>query len=223
MYLKECRGDKKDCKKLFFTTQPNKQYCDSKCRYNSILESNRKSRNKYYKKNKKKSILSQIGTTTLSKHPNTDFEREKTIIQNEKKRTFHTTTYKGKKTNNNIWIDNCKTMEYGENQPIGIQQTHNYATFDDYYHTSKHYLLKERGSCPDCGCKEHYKSDIDVCCAECGLVLEVQTKIMAWTNIDVRDSEISQRTIEPLSVQDIAWNKYWTENRIGEGCDEGGM
>lgn len=114
-------------------------------------------------------------------------------------------------------------MEYGESQPIGIQQTHNYATFDDYYLNAKHYLLQDRGKCPHCGCKEHYKSDIDVCCADCGLVLEIQTKIMGWTNVDVRESEISQRTIEPLSVQDIAWNKYWMENSIGDGRDEGGM
>ena len=89
IYLKECRGDKENCLKQFYTHQPNKQYCDSRCRYNSILESNRKSRKKYYQNNKKKSILSQLGTTTLSKHPNHDFEREKEIIKNAAKIPVH--------------------------------------------------------------------------------------------------------------------------------------
>lgn len=204
IYLKECRGDKENCLKQFYTHQPNKQYCDSRCRYNSILESNRKSRKKYYQNNKKKSILSQLGTTTLSKHPNPDFEREEEIIKNEKKRTFHTTKYKKALTNNNIWIDNTQTLEYGESQPCGIQNTHNYATFDDYYHTSKHYLLKDKGKCPECGCPDNYKTDIDVSCAFCGLILEGNPKLMGWTHKDVIDSQIGD-----VTVQEIAWTKYW--------------
>jgi hypothetical protein len=76
-------------------------------------------------------------------------------------------------------------MEYGEPQPCGIQRTHNYASFDDYYHTAKHYLLTGRRECPECGCKEHYKTDIDVSCAHCGLLLESTTNIMGWTERDV--------------------------------------
>lgn len=197
-----------------------------------------KRRINYYKRNKKREILSRLGTGNEGGHPNliqpltylgfnipyTEFIKEQQVIKNLLKYNNSVTViYKGKKTNNNIWIDNCKTMEYGENQPIGIQQTHNYATFDDYYHTAKHYLLKDRGECPHCGCKDHYKSKIDVSCAMCGLVLEVNTKLMAWTNVDVRESEISKRTREPLSVQDVAWSKYWNENRIGVEGDESGM
>lgn len=95
-------------------------------------------------------------------------------------------------------------MEYGEPQPCGIQRTHNYASFDDYYHTAKHYLLTGRRECPECGCKEHYKTDIDVSCAHCGLLLESTTNIMGWTERDVVDSEITK-----TSIQDVAWNKYW--------------
>jgi len=222
-----------DVKSLF----SREKYCDEHKK--EAQKSNAlKRRINYYKRNKKREILSRLGTGNEGGHPNliqpltylgfnipyTEFIKEQQVIKNLLKYNNSVTViYKGKKTNNNVWIDNCKTMEYGENQPIGIQQTHNYATFDDYYHTAKHYLLKDRGECPHCGCKDHYKSKIDVSCAMCGLVLEVNTKLMAWTNVDVRESEISKRTREPLSVQDVAWSKYWNENRIGEGSDESGM
>jgi hypothetical protein len=197
-----------------------------------------KDRINHYKRNKKAVNVKELGTISLGQHarlcmplfylgvkiPFTEFIDEQKVIKNNCVNNNGVTgIYKGRKTNNNIWIDNCKTMEYGESQPIGIQNTHKYATFDDYYHTAKHYLLKDRGECPHCGCKDHYKSKIDVSCAMCGLVLEVNTKLMAWTNVDVRESEISKRTSEPLSVQDVAWSKYWNENRIGEGSDESGM
>lgn len=159
---------------------------------------------KYYKQNKRREILRQIGTTTIGVKPNicsplfylgvkipfSEFVEEQLLIQKERKRNNSVTTiYKGKKTNNNVWIDNCKTLEYGEPQPTGIQNTHNYATLDDYYHTAKYYLLKDRGECPECGCKEHYKTDIDVSCAECGLILESNTNLMGATDVDVVDSE----------------------------------
>jgi len=220
MYLRECRGDKEDCKKLFFTTQSNKQYCDSKCRYNSILESNRKSRKKYYKRNKKKSILSQIGTTTLSKHPNPDFEREKTIVENEKKRTFHTTKYKKGLTNNYAWIDNCKTMEYGENQPIGIQQTHNYASFDDYYQFSISLFLSETPPCPECGATTQCKDlkRLDVCCTnpKCGLVIKAPILHNGFTLPELPAHK-------QLFSHEYKEKKRIYEQAKGEGSDEGGM
>lgn len=80
-------------------------------------------------------------------------------------------------------------MEYGEPQPCGIQRTHNYASFDDYYHTAKHHLLSDRGKCPECGCPDHYKTDIDVSCAYCGLILETDPNKMGFTDVDVVDSE----------------------------------
>jgi hypothetical protein len=197
-----------------------------------------KRRTEYYQRNKRRINIEELGTISLGKRvrfalplfylgvkiPFSEFREEQKVIKNNSVNNNSVTgIYKGRKTNNNIWIDNCKTMEYGESQPIGIQNTHKYATFDDYYANAKHYLLKERGECPHCGCKDHYKSKIDVSCAMCGLVLEVNTKLMAWTNVDVRESEISKRTREPLSVQDVAWSKYWNENRIGVEGDESGM
>ena len=174
---------------------------------------------KYYKKNKQHEIMRTLGTVTNSPHlkicdyltylgvkiPFSEFVEEQRIIKNIKKgNNTVSTIYKGKKTNNNIWIDNCKTIEYGEPVPIGIQQTHNYATFDDYYTTAKHHLLSDRGSCPECGCKEHYKTEIDISCSECGLILETNPKLMGWTHKDIIDADITGTT-----TQDVAWNKYW--------------
>lgn len=177
---------------------------------------------KYYKRNKRHEVMRTVGTITNSPHPRigagiyylgvkipfSEFVEEQRIITNMKKGNNSVSTiYKGKKTNNNVWIDNCKTLEYGEPQPTGIQNTHNYATLDDYYHTAKYYLLKNKGTCPQCGCKDHYKTDIDVSCAECGLILESNTNLMGWTHKDVTDSQVFETT-----VQEVAWNKYW----IGE-------
>jgi len=178
-----------------------------------------KRRINYYKRNKQHEILKQIGTTTMSVNPqlcepltylgadipNTEFVEEQLLIHKEVKRNNGVTTiYKGKQTNNNIWIDNSQTLEYGETQPCGIQNTHNYATFDDYYNTAKHHLLSDRGKCPECGCPDHYKSDKDVACAFCGLILETNPKLMGWTNKDVYDSQVLNMT-----TQEVAWDKYW--------------
>ena len=143
-----------DVKSLF----SREKYCDEHKK--EAQKSNAlKRRINYYKRNKKREILSRLGTGNEGGHPNliqpltylgfnipyTEFIKEQQVIKNLLRYNNSVTViYKGKKTNNNVWIDNCKTMEYGENQPIGIQQTHNYATFDDYYHTAKHYLLKDR-------------------------------------------------------------------------------
>jgi len=193
----------------------------------------------YYKRNKKKEIMRTIGTTTNSPHvrlcdcltylgvkiPFSEFVEEQRIVQNiARGNNGVRTIYKKGITNNNVWIDNSCHLEYGEPQPSGIQKTHNYASFDDYYLNAKHYLLKDRGSCPDCGCKEHYKTDKDISCSMCGLVLEVRTNLMAWTHQDIIDSEQTKNSLNQLSVQDVAWNKYWIHNNgLGEGSDEGGV
>jgi len=178
-----------------------------------------KDRINHYRKYKKIKEVKELGTGGLGKSAKlvrplfylgvkiafSEFREEQIVIKNNGVNNNGVTRiYKGRKTNNNIWIDNCKTMEYGESQPIGIQNTHKYATFDDYYHTAKHHLLKDRGSCPLCGCKEHYKTDIDVSCASCGLVLETNPKLMGWTHKDVNDADTLKTT-----VQDVAWNKFW--------------
>lgn len=204
VYCEFCKVELKDkirektcrwCKNPFTTHIPNELYCSTEHRQEAIKESKRKHRNKIYKNNKKTSILSQIGTTTLSTHPNPDSEREIEIIQKEMKRTFSTTSSK-KGIKNNQWIDHQGEMEYGEIPPCGVLNTHNYASFDDYYQTAKHHLLTSKGKCPECGCPDHYKTDMDVSCAFCGLVLEGNPNLMGATVNDVVDSENSKKRKE---------------------------
>jgi len=214
------------------------KYCD---KHKKEAQKSRKLKDRvnYYKRNKKHEMLKQLGTTTMSVNPNlseplfylgvkipySEFVKEQMLIHKESKRNNGVTTiYKKGITNNNVWIDNSCHMEYGEPQPSGIQQTHNYASFDDYYLNAKYYLLKDRGSCPDCGCKEHYKSDKDICCSDCGLVLEVTSNLMSWTHQDIIDSEKTKKSLNPLTVQDVAWNKFWMHNNgLGDGGCESGM
>jgi hypothetical protein len=203
------------------------KYCD---KHKKEAQKSRKLKDRinHYKRNKKEVNVKELGTISLGQHarinhpvcylgfsiPFSEFIDEQKVIKNNSINNNGVTgIYKGEKTNNYVWIDNCETMEYGEPQPSGIQNTHKYATFDDYYYTAKHYLLKERGRCPnpECESTEHYKSDKDICCAGCGWVLEVTTNIMSWTHQDVIDSEVTKKTQNPLTVQNIAWDKYWKE------------
>lgn len=177
------------------------KYCDLHKKEAKLERDRLKKRDK---KNKSK-IMMRVGTDTTSPHlrlikpvtylgcdiPFTEFIQEQKVIQNLKKHNN-----RGSINSKNKWLDhdtNYGKIEYGETQPCGILNTHNYATLDDYYHTAKHYLLKDRGECPECGCKEHYKTDIDVSCAECGLILESNTNLMGATDVDVVDSENTKK------------------------------
>ena len=168
LYLKKCRW----CGGSFTTKIPNKLYCSDKHTKEARKENVRKARNKHYTNNKKRSILSQIGTTTLSKHPNSDFDREKEIIKNELKRTCITTVYKGKSNYSKGKIRFTSLLPKSDEIQLGTQKTHNYATFDDYVQTSISYWMNSEGSCPECDSGNHLKdvSRCEIAC-ECGLLI----------------------------------------------------
>jgi hypothetical protein len=194
---KTCRW----CKRPFPTHIPNELYCSDEHREEAIKESKRKYKHEYDKKYAKSIEIERLGTDNTTKHPNPNFDRESEIITKLKEETFSTVSNKGR------WIDHDGSfgrIEYGETEPCGIQITHNYASFDDYYHTAKHHLLSDRGKCPECGCPDHYKSDKDVACAFCGLILETNPKLMGFTSKDVYDSQVLNMT-----TQEVAWDKYW--------------
>jgi hypothetical protein len=213
---RECQwcGKEFEVKSLF----SRDKYCDEhkkEAAKSNVL----KAKVAYYKRNKRAINIKMLGTTSIGVNPSlceplfylgvkipfSEFAKEQILIQKECKRNNGIPTiYKKGITNNNVWIDNSHTLEYGEPQPSGIQNTHKYATFDDYYHTAKHHLLSDRGKCPECGCPDHYKTDKDVSCAFCGLILETNPKLMGWTDKDISESQITKTT-----VQSIAWNKYW--------------
>ena len=200
MVLKKCRW----CKKEFETEIPNKLYCNDEHRIEANKESSRKSTRKYYKNNKLSQILRVVGTTTISPHPKPDFEDEYIAIQKEIKKTFVSTSSKGRQ-HNNTWIDYEGQMEYGHIQPLGIQNTHNFANFDDYVNTSITYKLQNRPECPECGCTIHIKNikHVNIACSECGLVLEGGEGLMATTKQD----KINATNMKDL--QDIGWKQYW--------------
>ena len=131
-----------------------------------IIKPVRKARNKFYYKHKDV-LPSQLGTTTMSKHPNPDFKLEQQLIQNEKNRTCITTN--SKRRIDNTWIDYKGQMEYGEGQPLGIQQTHKDATFDDYVYTGRYYAMKGRSPCPECQSTEAVKDEKHclISCKDC--------------------------------------------------------
>ena len=96
-------------------------------------------------------------------------------------------------------------MEYDRPAPLGIQNTHNFATFDDYVNTSITYKLQNRPDCPECGCNVHIKDlkHVNICCSQCGLVLEPGEGLMSWTATDTMYAKSSK------DLQDIAWKQYW--------------
>ena len=102
MVLKKCRW----CGEEFETEISNKLYCGDEHKREANLESKRKYFRGYYKQNKQSEILRTVGTTTISPHPKPDFEDEYIAIQKEKKKTFSSTSSKGRKFNN-TWIQNC--------------------------------------------------------------------------------------------------------------------
>lgn len=188
---------------------------------------------KYYKQNKRREILRQIGTTTIGVKPNicsplfylgvkipfSEFVEEQLLIQKERKRNNSVTTiYKGKKTNNNVWIDNCKTLEYGEPQPTGIQNTHNYATLDDYYQFSISLFLTETPPCPECGAKTQCKDlkRADTCCTnqKCGLVIKAPRLHNGFVVPELPARK--QLYSHEYKNKKLEWEKAKENNRLGD-------
>lgn len=181
------------------------------------LERDRKKKAKKYKENKHRLNVEQLGTNSLGKHlrlvvplsylgvgiPFTEFIQETKVIQKQLSRN------KGGKGKYEVkWIDydyKPTSLEYDKPKPTGTQITHNYASFDDYYKNAKEYhLTVDSGRCKECGSNDQYKTDNDVCCAWCGLVLESNPKLMGFTSKDVYDSQVLNMT-----TQEVAWDKYW--------------
>lgn len=69
------------CGAMIVQKYPNQKYChpdDKPCRYYAELERN----NKYRKKESKPAL----GSSNLGEHPNKDWEKERQLIQKEKRR-----------------------------------------------------------------------------------------------------------------------------------------
>jgi hypothetical protein len=157
---------------LYENKGPNHKYCDD-CKEKINEENVRKAKREYYKRNQKSEIMRGIGTTTISPHRNSDFDKEKKIIQNEKNRHKNIrTVYKGK------YSYAKKSMKLtAKDHPIGqygIQLTHNYGTLDDYHKTGLNLILNQKTrKCPDCNQTETNKDTqhAEIQCSTCGLVL----------------------------------------------------
>lgn len=71
------------CGQFAIQEYPNQKYCninDKPCKYYAELE-----RNEKYRRGKK-SKKPLLGSSNLSEHPNKDFEKERQLIQKEKRR-----------------------------------------------------------------------------------------------------------------------------------------
>ena len=70
-----------------FTRKHNRQiYCSKECADEAKKQQDTKARLRWVNKNKKRLYQTQLGTRTISQHPNPDPEREAEIIRNEKQR-----------------------------------------------------------------------------------------------------------------------------------------
>lgn len=184
IYLKKCRGRKRKCIKQFFTTQPNRQYCDSKCRYDSILDSNRKSRirkkskypeHKKRKHSKKKgtvddrdllSPITIIGTIN-PQTPNYNDARFYYVgiyLEKLKKQTFHYPYSKGKQKNHSS----------NEDDDSPLTKQYQYVTEDDLHYFSTSYLKENGLRCPECGGNQNLVEKAYLICSNhnCGLVIK---------------------------------------------------
>jgi hypothetical protein len=159
------------CNTPFDPTHWNQIYCVDH-REEAKKEKDRLRQREYYKRNRKAQILRQLGTTTMSPHPNPDPERELQIVEKEVRRISVRTNSKKGKAKINVDYHEPKVLEYGDLTPMGIQVTHNYATFDDYVNTSVSIWMTSQGPCPECESGKHLKdfSRCETAC-ECGLLL----------------------------------------------------
>lgn len=180
-------GEEFEVKSLF----SNDKYCDEHKKEAKREKTFNRVRS-HYKRFKHSVDINKLGTDNTGPHPIIDFGiarkytylgcyipgiefwREGNVIQKLLKSNKGVSViYKGEKTNSNVWIDYQGQAEYGEPAPLGIQRTHNYASFDDYVNTSLGYLMQFRPPCPECGCRTHYREvkRATISCHECGLLL----------------------------------------------------
>ena len=213
MVLKICRW----CGIEFEAKYNREMYCDE---HKEIAKKDKtaKRRLEYYKRNKRKITTEQLGTGSLGPHliknqivtylggniPFTDFIDEGKLIH---KNSCNSQSVTRISKSNNTFIDYSGTIEYGTTQPLGLQNTHKGATFDDYVNMDITYKLQNRPECPECGSTIHIKNlkHINISCAECGLVLESGEGLMATTHTDKINST-NQR-----DLQDIGWKMYWIQ------------
>jgi len=155
----------------FDPTHWNQEYCVDH-REEAKKKTSRKTSRDYYNRNKKSQILRQIGTTTMGPHPNPDEGRELEIVEKELARISVRTVYKGKQQYSKGRTVFTQLVISADEIQLGTQQTHNYASFDDYVETSVSYWMTSQGPCPECESGKHLK-DFSRCeCAcECGLLL----------------------------------------------------
>jgi DNA-directed RNA polymerase subunit RPC12/RpoP len=168
---KKCEwcGELFEVKSLF----SNDKYCNEH-KKEAHKENVRKARNVHYMAYKKVSILSQLGTTTMSKHPDPDFEEEHKLIQKEIKRNKGiTTVYKGKRTYNKGFTIFTQFPKINDTH-LGTLITHNYATFTDYSNQHTQNLFNQHITrCLECKSNfiEKDNKHATVNCVDCGLVL----------------------------------------------------
>lgn len=189
------------CGKPFIPNHGNEKYCNDEHKLEAKREKTRNRRNLYYKKNKGTAILSQLGTTTMSKHPNKDLDKEKKVIKNEIKKISVTTVYKGK------YQYSKKSAKFtAQIQPTGqygIQLTHNYANLNDYYQTALNYLINQKtDKCPECqerGVTKDMKH-AEILCDNCGLVLMGPYDLrVVYPFMEYPKPREKDETIDPMS------------------------
>ena len=186
------------------------------CKEEAKKEKTRLRVQRHYKNNKKE----EIGTfkipkftlnkpiTHLGKHiQNTQFINEQEEIQK--------------------LIKNIGVRVYNKDKLNNIQTSYKGISPFEYDQFNITFLLENPGPCPICGEKLQEKdlSRCELICRnpECegkgGLVIrgtdyktnypESLTNKMSFTQQDIADSETSKRTKKPLTIQEIAWNKFY--------------
>ena len=74
------------CGKEFERKHNRQIYCSKKCAQEGARIKDRKTKLAWFYRNKQKIYQTQLGTRTISQHPNPNPEREAEIIKNEKQR-----------------------------------------------------------------------------------------------------------------------------------------
>lgn len=196
IYLKKCRGLKKGCIKQFFTHTPQKQYCSSWCRHESVLESNRLARKKNYHKNKKRENNKHIGTTIERKLKSNitylggtkgfiwvckvvTYLGHNYLVVNKTKNQYDLLFYpeylRIKKDQRETFLTgNSKGKQKDPTGKVGPSLPYQYITEDDIFQFSISYLKDNQFKCPECGNRTHLiEHALSICSnPECGLVVK---------------------------------------------------